>query len=130
MIEKDREIRVAREFAISLAMPVFIVDPEGSLLFYNKAVEKILGRRFEETGTMGASVWSRLFYPTDADGAPIFPEKLPLMIALHEHRPAHDQFWIRGLDNVAREIEVTAFPLITQNNEFVGAIAIFWDVKH
>ena len=129
MPENPDEVLIARQLAASLTMPVFIVDPSGSLVYYNKHAEEILGRRFEDTGKMEASVWSRLFLPTDESGIPRLPETLPLMIALDERRPVHDRFWIRGLDNVSRLIEVTAFPLHNGAGRFVGGVAIFWDSK-
>jgi hypothetical protein len=63
----------------------------------------------------------------DADGKPIPPDELPLMIATIQRRPAHRLFWIRGLDGNLRGIEVTALPLIGQANRFLGGIAIFWE---
>jgi hypothetical protein len=37
--------------------------------------------------------------------------------------------WIRGLDGVARQIEVTAFPLIGQGGHRLGGVAIFWEAQ-
>jgi hypothetical protein len=77
---------------------------------------------------MPAGEWSTIFQPTDAAGRPFPPDKLPLMIALREGRPAHSEFWIRGLgDQVTRHIEVTAFPLIGQAQRHLGALALFWE---
>jgi hypothetical protein len=55
------------------------------------------------------------------------PDKLPLSIALQQHRPTHSNFWIRGLDGKRRRITVTAFPLQGQWGEHLGAAAIFWE---
>jgi len=121
------EIGLARELANSLVIPIFIVDPDGDLLFYNEPAERLLGSRFEETGAMPANVWSRVFCPTDEQGKPLLPESLPLMIALSEKRPAHRGMWIRGSDNALRHIEVTAFPLLGQLDRFLGAVAMFWE---
>lgn len=128
MSKEDIAITLARQLASHVATPMFIVDPEGSLLFYNEPAERVLGRRFEKTGEMPASVWSRIFIPTDGHGAPLLPETLPLVITLTEHRPVHSRFWIVGMDNVRRHIEVVAFPLTGQAEQHVGAIAIFWEV--
>lgn len=119
---------LARHLASYLAMPIFIVDPQGNLMFYNEPAESILGRRYEETGEMPVVVWSTIFKPTDEDGAPIDPDSLPLVVALTRRRPAHRGFWIRGLDGVLRHIEVVAFPLVGQADRFLGAIAIFWEI--
>ena len=129
MAQKEIEMILARQLASYLSMPIFIVDPQGNLVFYNEPAETILGKRFEETGEMSVGEWSTIFEPTDQKGAPIAPGKLPLVIALNERRPAHGSFWIRGLNSTPRHIEVTAFPLVGQANRFLGGVAIFWEVK-
>jgi hypothetical protein len=40
--------------------------------------------RFEESGEMPANEWATQWLPTDGDGAPIPPDKLPLSIAVAE----------------------------------------------
>jgi PAS domain-containing protein len=129
MPQKEIEVILARQLADYLATPIFIVDPDGTLVFYNEPAERILGRRFGETGEMPASVWATLFEPVDEAGAPLDPGSLPLVTALNDRRPAHRTFWIRGLDQVPRHIEVTAFPLIGQADRCLGAIAIFWEIE-
>jgi PAS domain-containing protein len=127
MAQIEVELILIRHLAEYLAVPVFIVDPEGTLLFYNEPAESILGRRFEEAGEMPASEWSTVFNATDESGAPIPPEQLPLMIAQTEHRPAHGSHWIWGLDGARHSIEVTALPLVGIAGRAVGAVAIFWE---
>jgi len=128
MPQHEIEMILVRQLASYLTMPIFVVDPEGMLIFYNEPAELILGRRFEETGEMPISGWSTIFEPTDEGGVPIAPKELPLAIALAERRPAHRVLWIRGLDNVQRQVEATCFPLIGQAHRYLGAIAIFWEV--
>lgn len=129
MAQKEIEVILARQLASYLSMSIFIVDPEGNLLFYNEPAERILGRRYQETGEMPASEWSTIFEPTDEEDNPIAPDDLPLMIALTKRRPAHGAFWIRGLDDVSRKIEVVAIPLMGQSERYVGAMSIFWEVE-
>jgi PAS domain-containing protein len=128
MPQQEIEMILVRQLASYLAMPIFIVNLRGTLVFYNEPAESILGRRFEETGEMPIAEWSTIFKPTDKAGQPIAPEDLPLAIALAERRPAHCALWIQGLDKVQRHLEVTGFPLIGQANRYLGAIAIFWEV--
>lgn len=127
MAQHEIEIILTRQLASCLATPVFLVDPEGTLLYFNEPAEEVLGQRFDEAGVMPAERWSTIFSPTDEAGQPIPPESLPLVVALTEGQPAHGRFWIRGLDRVPRYIEVTAFPLIGVGGRFVGAVAIFWE---
>ena len=127
MSQQEIEVILARHLAEYLAMPIFIVNPAGDLIFYNEPAEMVLGTRYNETGTMPASEWSTAFSPMDQEGVSIPPQELPLMIALTKRRPAYRVFWIRGLDGRMREIEVAAFPLIGQAERFLGGIAIFWE---
>jgi PAS domain-containing protein len=129
MVQQEIEVILTRHLASYLAMPIFLIDPAGTLIFYNEPAELILGKRFAETGTMPAEEWSTVFTPTDATGAPVPPHDLPLMIALAERRPVHRQFAIRGLDGVPRLIEVTAFPLLGVARRALGAVAIFWEAR-
>jgi PAS domain-containing protein len=127
MSQQEIEVILSRHLAEYLAMPIFIVNPEGDLIFYNEPAEAILGTRYSETGSMPADEWATKFKPTDHDGKPIPPEKLPLVIAITQHHPAHKIFWIHGMDDTMREIEVTALPLIGQAGRFLGGIAFFWE---
>src|SRR5439155_14312551 len=126
MAQYEIEVILLRQLASYLAMPIFIVDPRGRLVFYNEPAEIILGKRFEETGEMSAEEWSEVFQLTDEQGRPLEPEAVPLMIALNDRRPTHGSLWIRGLDGVRRHIEATAFPLVGQSDRFLGAVVLFW----
>jgi PAS domain S-box-containing protein len=127
MNQQEIEVILARQLADYLALPIFLVDQEGNLLFYNEAAEKILGQRYDETGPMSEKEWTTVFQPTDEDGRPLPAGQLPLVVALQESRPAHSGFWIHGLDGTLRQIEVMAFPLIGQSDRRLGALAIFWE---
>lgn len=120
---------LTRQLASYLAIPIFLVDTAGTLVFYNEPAELLLGRRFDETGEMPVEEWSIMFTPVDEHGTPIPPDGLPLVIALAERRPAHRRFFIHGLDRARRQIELTAFPLIGQAERYLGAVALFWEVE-
>ena len=123
------QIILTRQLAGYLSVPVFLVDPKGNLLFYNEAAEAILGQRFEETGAMPAATWSSIFTPVDDQGKPIPPGDLPLMITLAKRCPAHKRFYIRGLNGKRRHIEVSSLPLAGLKGDFLGAVALFWEIE-
>ncbi len=128
MSQKEIEVILVRHLASYLAVPMFIVDPAGTLIYYNEPAAIILGQRFEETGEMLIGNWSTIFSPTEDSGAPFAPEALPLTVALNRRQTNNARFWIRGLDNTRRHIEVTAFPLIGQDDRYLGAVALFWEL--
>ncbi len=123
------QIILTRQLAGYLSVPLFLVDPKGTLLFYNEPAEAILGRRFEETGAMPAEEWSSAFAPLDEGGQPIPPENLPLRITLTKRRPAYRRLLIRGLDGVRRHLEVASIPITGLRGEFLGAAALFWELS-
>ena len=127
MAQKDVEVILMRQLASYLATPIFLVDAAGTLVFYNEPAERLLGRRYDETGEMLLDEWATAFTPTAEDGAPLPADALPLVIALREHRAAHRALWIHGLDGVRRKIGATAFPLEGQGGRHLGAVAIFWE---
>jgi len=126
MTAYDIEIILSRQLAETLSTAIFIIDPEGNLLFYNESAEDILGKKFEDTGVMSVSEWGTIFKPMDDKGNSLSPEDLPLVITLNSHEPAHGSFWIKSLKGPNHRISVNSFPLIGRGQRFVGAVAVFW----
>lgn len=125
----ELELILMRQLASCLSMPVFLVDPDGNLVFYNEHAEKILGRRFDESGPMRVRELATLFRPFDEDDNPMEYSQLPVAMALSQQKPIHKRLTIRGLDGRKRQIEVTAFPIIGQQRQLAGAAALFWEIK-
>jgi PAS domain-containing protein len=117
---------LARELGENMATPMFLIDPEGVLVFYNEPAEELLGQTFADTGPLGPDEWGTHWLPEDLQGRPLTPAELPLTIALTEKRPAHSPMRITGSDGHKRSIAVTAVPLFARKDDFVGAVAIFW----
>lgn len=121
---------LARGLASAIATPVFLVDPDGTLAYYNESAEATLGHSFAEAGALKPGEWGTMWQPEDVEtGAAVPPADLPLSIAVDQRVPAHGRLRITGLDDEKRIIAVTAFPLFARTDEFVGAVAIFWEEK-
>jgi PAS domain-containing protein len=118
---------LAKDLASRLATPVFVVDHEGTLLYFNEAAEPVLGVSYAETGEMRGEQWAKLFEPRDHSGNLIPLQELPLGITIFTHRPAHRTLTILAGDGAHRHLAVTAFPLFAHRDEFVGAVAVFWE---
>ena len=127
--ERTVELILTRQLASYLAMPIFLVDPRGDLLFFNEPAEPILGRRFDETGAVTLEEWSAAFEATYEDGSAMKTEDRPMVIALRKQQAVHRRFFIHGMDGVSRKIEATAFPLIGQSGRCLGAIGMFWELE-
>jgi hypothetical protein len=125
--QQEIELILTKQLASYLAMPIFLVDNVGTLIYYNEPAELILGRRYDETGEMPLEEWGSTFAPTGTEGDKLSADDLPLAVAVHDRRPAHSTFWIKGLDGVDRQISVTALPLVGQGDRELGSLAIFWE---
>src|SRR5438105_4624913 len=84
--QKPLVLILAREFASALAMPMFVADGDGNLVFYNEPAEEVLGKSFAEVGEISAEEWTNLFDPRDASGKPMPFGERPSGIALTKLR--------------------------------------------
>ena len=126
MSQHPIELILMKQLASYLAMPVFLLDEAGVLVYFNLPAESILGLRFEEIGEMAAEEWQKAFTPTGADGQPLDVGGLAFSKVITSRRPEHGDFWISGLDGVPRHVSVAAFPLVGQARRNMGFVAFCW----
>jgi len=128
MAQHPIELILTRELASYLATPMFLVGPEGELLFYNEPAEGLLGYRFDEALEIPLNEWAstyQLFDSTTGERLPI--DQFPVVAALRERRPHHTSLTYQRPDGTRLPIVVTSIPLIGQGGELLGAVAIFWE---
>jgi PAS domain-containing protein len=123
--QRPLELILARNLMSALSTPAFLVDEGGVLVFYNEAAGILLGKRFEELGTVGPEEWGSMFGPFDESGEPLPYDDLPLVKAVRNGRPAHAEFTVRSIDGHSHQVEASAFPILTPHGS-QGAIAVFW----
>ena len=128
MAQQPIEMILMRQLASYLAVPAFLVDTSGSLVYFNLAAEEILGQRFDETGEMSWDEWRSVVNPTDRDGNQIPVDSSPLSGVIKHRRPMQGSIWIEGFDNRRHHISVTGFPLVDQAGIDHGSVALFWEV--
>lgn len=128
MAQRSLVLILARDLADKLASAVFVVDREGTLVYFNERAGELLGQTYGEAGAMRVDQWSRAFAPTDFHGRPLDPSELPLVKALSKQKPDHSAIRIVALDGSSRDIGVTALPLFARKDEMVGAVAFFWEL--
>ena len=68
--QKSLALIRAREVAANLSLPMVVFDPEGTIVFYNAAAEKVGGRRFADTGEVTGEEWAATYRPEHLDGTP------------------------------------------------------------
>lgn len=129
MAQQPVEIILLRQLASYLQVPIWLMDQDGNLLFYNQAAERLLGVSFDQAGPIGAGDIVDLFATTDLDGSALADEDLPVVHVLRTRQPAHRRIRFRGQDQVWREVEVSALPIAGQGGRFLGAYACFWETE-
>jgi PAS domain-containing protein len=128
MAQLPIEMILVRQLASYLFVPVLVVDTTGTAIFYNEPAERILGVRFEETGRIDPEEADRLIELSDDPTAGPDDGGRPLLTALQQRRPAHARRWLlRRSDRVRLQVELTAFPVIDQDDRLLGAVAMFWE---
>lgn len=127
MAQHPIELILLKQWSTYIAIPIWIMDSEGNLVFYNEPAEGLLGRRFEEAGAIHADEIADLFIVSDLDGHAVAPPDLPIVHALTKYEPAHRPLKITTFGGESRDIEVTAFPIEGQGGRHLGAFAAFWE---
>jgi PAS domain-containing protein len=124
---KSLQLILAREFASNLATPMFLIDANGMLVFYNDAAALLLGRPFAELGEITANEFGAMLDMTTIDGEPVRRRDSPAGIAFIQHRPAHAKVLASTYDGSRRAYEATAYPLFATAGDMHGVIAVFWE---
>jgi PAS domain-containing protein len=125
---KPIQIILARQLASCLAMPILLVDTDGTLIYFNEPAEAILNQRFDETGEIAVDTWTTLFAMKDEQLNPIAQEDRPTMLALSGRKPVSRTVWMQCGHRDWKRMHVTVFPLIGERRQFLGAQMIFWEI--
>jgi PAS domain-containing protein len=121
------EIIQARSLTSRLSTASFLVDSEGTLLYFNDAAAELLGVSFEEAGQMEPGTWGTRFRPREPGGRELPVGELPLAVAVQSGQPAYARMRITGANGSDHDIEVAALPIMGGDFQ-EGALAIFWPV--
>jgi PAS domain S-box-containing protein len=128
MAQHPIELILFRQLATSLAVPVFLVDDRGDLVYLNDPAEDLLGIRLDELESLPFETWTAAFQPRTQDGVPEPVDALPLVRAITDRKPTHGPLVITGRDGRQHAIEITAFPLEGARGRLIGAVAMFWEL--
>jgi PAS domain-containing protein len=126
--QKPLELIIARNLLTSIITPALLVGEEGQLLFFNEAAGAMLGRRFEDTGTLSSSEWTGKFGPFGPDNLPIPYDEIPATIAVRHQRAFQWTFRICVAGNHYTDVEASTIPIVGQGGSS-GAVVIFWPVS-
>jgi PAS domain-containing protein len=125
---KSLPLILARELGANLATPMFLIDAEGMLVFYNEAAELLIGRPFAELGEIPSLEFGETLQLADADGRPLRRRDSPAGVAFFERRPSHQAVVITTYDGARRTVEATAYPLFGAAHDMHGVLTVFWEL--
>jgi PAS domain-containing protein len=127
MAQHPIEMILLKQWASLMAVPVWISDADGRLIYYNEHAEEILGLRFEDAGELPADRVAEIFVISDLDGSPLRDDQVPLLVALTKQVSTHRRLRFLRADKQWREIAVTAIPIIGEGNRHLGAMVTMWE---
>ena len=120
--QRNLVLILARAFAAQLATAVFLLDPEGTIIYYNEAAERLTaGQTIDE--------WMMRRRPRDEEGLELPIQDLPLGTTMLKQEPAHGILTFRTEDGVDRRVETASFPLFAHTEDLVGIISIVWPIE-
>jgi PAS domain-containing protein len=125
---KSLPLILARELASNLSTAMFLLDANGTLVFFNDAAETIIGKPFAELGEISANEFGEVLHMSTPDGDTIRRRDSPGGIAFLEHRPSHQILYVTGYDGQRRLVEATAYPLFGAAKEMHGVVSVFWQL--
>ncbi|MFP3883155.1 MAG: PAS domain-containing protein [Actinomycetota bacterium] len=127
--QRPVEMILLRQLASYLTIPIWMMDAEGNLIYYNEPAERLLGVQFDDAGPLRAEQLADMFRTTDLDGRPLSDKEMPVVAALIERAPVHGKIRFCGLDGVWRDVEISALPIEGQGARFLGVCATFWEIQ-
>ena len=128
MPSKPIQMILARQLASSLATPIFLMDAEGTVIYFNEGAEILLNQRFEETGEIPADEYAKLVEVTDETREPIPPERWPTRVARMQRQPVSRAIWTRNRNGELRHLQVTVIPIVGEGDTLHGVMNIFWEL--
>jgi PAS domain-containing protein len=86
---------LARNLVESVGLAAFLLDAQGTLVFFNEPAGALIGLRFEEIGPLAREEWAARFGPFE-DGEPAALDSLPLAVTVRDGRPAQGRFQVHN----------------------------------
>jgi PAS domain-containing protein len=108
---------------------VFLLDPEGTIIYYNEAAERLTGRPFIEGAGSTAEDWLSRTRPRDEEGVEVGVQDLPLGTTMLKQEPSHGIVIFSTADGVDRRVETASFPLFAHTEDFVGSFSVVWPIE-
>jgi len=127
-VQQPVEMILLRQVASYLTIPIWMMDSDGNLVFYNEPAEGLLGIQFDEVGPVHADQLGEMFRITKVDGSPMGEMDFPVLRTLAKRIPDQGEVRYCGMDGIWRDVAVSAIPIEGQGDRFMGVFATFWEI--
>jgi hypothetical protein len=108
---------------------MYLIDAEGTLVYFNEAAELMLGKRYAEVGPITALEFGSMVDAAYLDGTPMRRRDSPAGVAFYRHEPSHQTLLATTLDGTRAQFEVTAYPLFGHVGDMHGVLCVFWQAN-
>ena len=117
--------RACRSVLDELAVPVYTVDAEGAVTYWNRACVEFAGREPQ----LGHDRWCVTWHLFTTAGEPLPHDKCPMATAVKEQRPVRDAIAIAERPDGSRvAFQPYPTPLFDEVGTLTGAVNILMDV--
>lgn len=121
MARRSLELILARSLSENLAVPCFVINDAGAIVWFNESAERLIGRAAPETPELSASDLVALLDARTDDGKPAEPKMLPFLRALNDRVPATESLRVSGADGT-EWVDAAALPLLAPEGELLGVL--------
>jgi PAS domain-containing protein len=117
----------ARHLAESIRMPTFLMQADGTMIFWNEAAESMTGVALSDTGPMMPGDWGKKLNVRDRDNNPWSLEEMPGWLKLFGEKSSFGHVRFSGAEGKDYFVAMCGVPLFSQPGELEGAFVIFWE---
>lgn len=129
MSQKSIELIFFRQLVSYLAIPVFIIDISGNLIFCNDACERILNFNLSKKGEIKSAEWCTRFLMHGSDGESPHDNKLSHLISEFKYQLVHQYFYLKNFEDKIKQVEVFVIPITNQMNVYLGSVVFFQEIE-
>jgi PAS domain-containing protein len=112
---------LARSFSENLAVPCFVVNDAGAIIWFNESAERLIGRMAPETPELSATELVSVLDAREPGGEPADPKTLPFLRALNDRVPSTGSLRVDGADGT-EWVDAAALPLLSADGEVLGVL--------
>jgi diguanylate cyclase (GGDEF)-like protein/PAS domain S-box-containing protein len=104
---------------------VYYVDPERTILYWNKGAERLTG--YSSAEVLGTRCWDNILMHVDADGTSLCASGCPLQRSMQSGDPLESEVFLHHKNGHRVPVRVRAAPLRDSAGNVIGAVEIFSD---